>query len=189
LKKHIIAISLVVFNSCGIKTSVLRNGITRVAINEKVYKNKSKFKESILKEIDTLVIYEEYNRVSYTGLQSHIVNMVARKNDYHNSFYSVYRFYNNGCFNVFILNKENKLLKKELFDPNYAGYRGVYYHEKKQIKGDRITQVSGIGTMGKITETFEFKGDTLFIRRKNKWNYIYIKRKIPAELLNREAKW
>ncbi|WP_431164496.1 hypothetical protein [Tenacibaculum halocynthiae] len=191
LKKHLLLIFLaILFVGCGLKTYKLKNGYSKAATNKKVYSNKVKFNESLLKNIDTTVIYEEFNTVSYFGLEATNVNIVARKN-YRDPYtnYEVYRFYKNGLFNLFILNRNDSILQKEMFDPLYTGWRGVLYKEKEELKGDLITQVSGTGTIGKITINFQFKGDTLFVSRKNKWNDIYIKRKIPTELLNHKAEW
>jgi len=178
------------FVGCGLKTYKLKNGYSRAATNKKVYSNKIKFNESIIKYIDTTVIYEKFNTVSYFGLEPTNVNIVARKNYRdHQTHYGVYRFYKNGLFNYFTLNRNDSILQKEMFDPLYTGWRGVLYKEKGVLKGDLITQISGMGAIGKITEIFKFKGDTLFVSRKNISNYIYIKRKIPAELLNHKAEW
>lgn len=76
-----------------------------------------------------------------------------------------------------------------MFDPNYTGWRGIYYEYKSKIKGDLITQISGMGEIGKLTKGFEFKGDTLFVFAKKGGREIYIKREIPISFLNYQANW
>lgn len=162
-----------------------------VATNPKVYANKSKFNKSLLTQIDTLVIYEEFKTIYWEGTEAISVNIVARKNvrDLYSRF-SNYRFYNNGCFNVFILDRQDSILKKRMFNPKYNGLRGVYYKEGDKIKGDYIGKVADSGMKGVIKKEFKFKGDTLFvIDKKEGWNRIYLKRNIPTELLNHNAGW
>jgi len=172
-----------------IRTTILKNGREKAAINPMVYKNRIHFDKSILNQIDTTVIYEEYNTTYYIG--DNPVNVLARDN-YQNpdTYYMVYRFYGNGCFNLFHLNRENSVLTKELFDPGYTGWRGVLYSENGQIKGDLITQISAGGIIGKLTETFEFNGDTLIVTSKTPtWKYIFLKRNISTDLLKFTAGW
>ncbi|MFY9242118.1 MAG: hypothetical protein WAO74_03740 [Polaribacter sp.] len=189
-KNLIILFFLITTISCGIKTFKLKNGYSRAAINERVYKNKKYFEKSILRDIETQIIYEEYNKTFYKGNKP--INVLARKN-YENpySYYQVYKFYDNGNFNLFILNRKEPELKSNMFDPEFTGWRGVLYSENNKIKGDLITQISGTGTIGVIKQTFEFKGDTLFIDRKGNSfeKRVYIKRKVPIELLKNNAEW
>lgn len=170
-----------VFTSCGLKTFTLQDGITEVASNPKVYSNKVKFLRSELGSIDTLTIFEEYNtfekileRYNYKQARSH---------------YGAYRFYGNGCFNYFILDRKDTILSTKMFDPNYSGWRGIYYKNKNKIKGDLSNQISGMGEIGKLTMSFEFKGDTLFVSAKNRDREVYIKRYLPISVLNRQANW
>jgi hypothetical protein len=48
-----------------------------------------------------------------------------------------------------------------------------------------------MGSIGIIKQTFEFKGDTLLIERIGNTfgKKIYIKRKVPIELLKNNAEW
>jgi hypothetical protein len=73
----------------------------------------------------------------------------------------------------------------------FIGWRGVLYSENGVIKGDLINQVSGMGSIGIIKQTFEFKGDILLIERIGNAfeKKIYIKRKVPIELLKNKAEW
>jgi hypothetical protein len=186
----IILFVLISTSSCGIKTFKLKNGYSKAAINEKVYKNKKYFEKSTLKDIDTQIIYEEYNTTFYNGNKP--VNALAREiyENPHTS-YGIYKFYDNGNFNLFILNREEPELKSNMFNPEFTGWRGVLYSENGAIKGDLITQVSGMGSIGIIKQTFEFKGDTLLIERigNSFGKKIYIKRKVPIKLLKNNAEW
>ena len=176
--------------SCGIKTYKLKNGYSKVAIDQKVYRNKRFFDKIILEKIDTLAIYEEYNTAYYSGDRP--VNKLSREN-YENvqTYYGAYKFYGNGNFNLFILDRKEPFLQSKMFDPEYTGWRGILYYENSVIKGDLVTQVSGMGQIGIIEQTFQIYGDTLIVNKKgNKFgNEIYIKRKIPVELLKSTAKW
>ena len=156
--------------------------------NSKVYRNRIYFNHSILTNIDTAVIYEEFNTSFY--ISNNPVNVLAR-NNYQNYYtlYSVYRFYGNGCFNLFILDRDKPTLDKEMFDPTFTGWRGVFYRKTDKINGDLITQVTGAGSIGTITETFEFKGDTLLVHDRDRLKHIFIKRHIPKELLSFNADW
>lgn len=181
---------ILLLTSCGIRTTVLKDGVTRIAINEKVYHNKLKFNSLIIDKIDTTVIYEECRTVFLKdGLP---VNVLARQEtENRNTFYSAYRFYNNGCFNVFILNRETDAsLSSNDFNPDYAGHRGIYFKEKSKIKGNLITQVTGYGETGTIREIFQFEGDTLYVTSGNpKQTYIFVKRNLPTDFLKWKANW
>ena len=170
-----------------ITTTVLKNSFQKAPTNPKVFKNRIYFEISSLSQIDTTVIYEEYNS-SYFGDKS-IKGLVRENYISSDSFYEVYRFYGNGCFSLFHLNKNIKTLTKEMFDPNYTGWRGILYTKENKLTGDLITQVSGVGTIGIIKEIFKFKGDTLFVNEKNNGKHIYIKRKISNEFMNSKAEW
>ncbi len=173
--------------SC-IKTTILKNGHQKAALNPKVYKNRIFFDKSILSEIDTTVIFEEYNTSFY--ISGKPVNVFARFNYQDpNTIYGVYRFYGNGCFNYFGLDRDSVTLTKKMFDPTYTGWRGVFYKAKGEIRGDLITQIDQIGSIGTMRVAFEFKGDTLFVKAKGQRERIYIKRKIANELLSFNAEW
>src|SRR5688572_11090897 len=168
--------------SCIQKTT-LKNGRSRVATNPKVYKNRIFFDKSILNGVDTLAIYEEYNTTFYIGDKP--VNVLARHNiENPNHHYSVYRFYGNGNFNKFYLDRNNETMNNEMFNPEYNGTRGVLYKKNGEIKGDMFAQINGAGGMGVLTATFKFKDDTLFYFPEiSKRKYIFIKRNIDKRLL------
>ncbi len=158
---------ILLLTSCGLRTTILKDGVTKVAVNEKVYKNKSKFDASIVSFIDTTVIYEEYNTRFYkNGFPVNVLARLNTENPY--NWYQAYRFYNNGCYNVFILNRQTDVaLSSKNFNPDYVGHRGIYFKEKSKIKGNLITQVTDYGETGIIKEIFQFDGDTLYVTSGN----------------------
>ncbi|MCH8904016.1 MAG: hypothetical protein IIA45_08900 [Bacteroidetes bacterium] len=166
--------------SC-VNTYKLSDGISRVPSNSKVYKNKSKFNISLLNTIDTSVVYEKYS-IRY--------NILARMDNHpETSIYGVYRFYPGGYFNYFVLDRDIALDIKD-FDPVYTGYRGVYYHEKNEIRYDNFGISNGLGWIGKLTGAFTFIGDTLYKKSDySSYVQIYIKRELPKEYLKYRVDW
>lgn len=181
-KLFIYSAILFIVASCAMKTYKLQNGITKVPYDKKVYKNKSRFNKELLKIIDTAAVYEAY---------SEKYNILTRLDNHpENSFYGVYRFYANGCFNLFYF--ERDIIQKENdFNPNYRGYRGVYYKEGDEIKSDLFSIANDWGWTGKLNESLIFKGDTLYVKRDKSRGNIekYVKRKLPAEYLKYKADW
>lgn len=172
--------------ACSPRTFVLKNGITRAPSDRDFFKNKSKFQPDLLAVVDTSVIYEEYIDSYYAGTTKVPFNNVGRLKE-GARFYSVIRFYPNGSFSYFTIDGQKDLAPQ--IDPSYNGWRGVYYKDRNEIKADMLTQVSGIGTLGKITEKFSFNGDTLYVHRKGKWDYKYVKRKVDQKLLLPTSDW
>lgn len=163
------------------QTFLLSNQRTRVPSDSKVYINKQKFDRNILTIIDTNVIYEKFDSR----------NAILARDDYReeNNIYDVIRFYPNGCFNIFFINK-TKNLSKQNFDPNYTGYRGVYYNEGSKIKFDLFAEVDQQGHIGKLSGILEFNGDKLILKRDDlKYSEIYIKNKIPNDYLKFNPEW
>lgn len=167
--------------SC-MKTLTLQNGVTRIPADSSVYVNKIKFTKELLKVVDTNVVYESYN-MRYQELD---------RLDTHREIthYYVYRFYPNGCFNCFVINKKKELDTVE-FNPDYNGLRGVYYSETNKIRYDFFASINDHLDMGRITGEFIFSGDTLFVTRDDLPgnNRIYIKRRLPAEYFQYKATW
>jgi hypothetical protein len=155
------------------KTMTLENGRTKVPVEAEVYRNRSKFNESLLKIIDTSVVYKH---VSIYGISS--------------KAYWVYRFYPNGQFNLFIIDADRSSGEKD-FDPKFNGYRGVYYLEKNRIRFDRFGPINENRQTGKLTGTFNFNGDTLFVvEDKNKpYSKSCIKYVPPPEYMQYKADW
>ena len=179
--------------SCGIKTNLLEDKITEVPLNNEIFKNKTFFDKKLLNQIDTTVVYEEFTKYIYKGLEKIKVNIPERLNKHDKtSTYQVYKFYNNGDVNLFVLYK-NDSLKNNNIKPNYLGYRGVYYSKKNQIQIDLFT-VTGYNfkkEYGIINNIIEMKGDTLFEKSTKDITSVsvYIKRKIPKEFLNYKSDW
>ncbi|WP_124637109.1 hypothetical protein [Taibaiella sp. KBW10] len=189
MKKQTILPILLLLVSCA-QTTTLRNGYSKAPTKSKVFKNSVYFEQAILDQIDTTVIYEEYNDNYYEGLVKQ-ENVLARHN-YANrhTTYGVYRFYGNGCFNLFHLDRDKPELTAEMFDPAYTGWRGVLYKKKNKILGDMFTQTGQMGwQLGKQTEAFIFRGDTLIVELKNVHKFFYIKRHIDKKLLEHHAEW
>jgi hypothetical protein len=186
-------IFIILLIGCGIKTTVLQDGTTRVAVNQKVYKNISKFDTSMVTVIDTTVIYEAYNTL-YNENGIPVYKKLARlttKIENPDNYYHVYRFYNNGCYNLFILDREKDAsLGKNDFNPDYAGNRGIYFKEDSVFIGNIVVQKNGIGERGIRKELFYFSGDTLFRTIKNSpYTQIFIKRNVPSDYLKWKATW
>jgi hypothetical protein len=143
-----------------------------------------------MNQIDTTVIYEEYENNYYEGFVKQDDKLARHNYTNPNKIYSVYRFYGNGNFNEFHLDRDDSILTKQFFDPSYAGWRGILYKKKGEILGDMFTQVGQLSSqLGISTSEFTFKGDTLFVERKNLNKYVFIKRKINKELLDFNANW
>ena len=170
----VLYLSMFLLTSC-LRTRLLNDGYTNVATNPKVYKNKKYFDNSVLEKIDTAAIYEEVTIKGY---------------DDPNTNYGVYRFYSNGRYNLFHLNRDNKILTPDLFDPTINGWRGILYKEDGKIFGDLITQTGEIRwAISRQTQEFLVNGDTLIVTVKNLHSNVYLKRRVPNYLLNHTADW
>lgn len=177
----LLVLTFVLISSC-LKTITLQNERTPVPAKSDVYKNKTKFEKSLLRVVDTNVIYEFFNQ-SYNVLQRLDTNIETRT-------YGVYRFYPDGALNFFSLNRD-KPLDSIYFNPKYNGYRGVYYLENKKIRYDLFAEINGWGWIGRLSGTLTFIGDTLYVKRDYSTMYIdiYIKRKLPDGYLDYKADW
>lgn len=181
LRSHTWGLIVLLFLSCQMKTYTLKNGKTKVPVNPSAYKNKSKFDASLLKSIDTVVIYEEYS------LERNI--LLRLDNNPVTRFYGVYRFYSNGCFNYFTIDRE-AILDTNSFNPAYDGNRGVYYKVENQIKGDLFARSNEIGWIDSLPRVFTFSGDTLYsYNNLNKQTRTFLKRELPDGYLNYSANW
>ena len=174
--------------SCNMKVYTLLDKATDVPKNEEVYGNKSKFNETILNTIDTNAVYEEYDTEK---------NILARLDPCTSCRgYLIFRFYPNGCLNMFYFKRNSTLPVKE-FDPLYTGYRGVFYLENNKIRYDYFAEIDAQQHIGKISGTLSVVGDTLYVNRDdrkglNATSYspkIYIKRKLPAEYFVYKPGW
>ena len=76
------------------------------------------------------------------------------------------------------------------FNPNYDGYRGVYFGQDNQIKYNLFAETNGVGWIGKLTGTLTFRGDTLYENLDTSVGiHIYVKLKLPKEYLNYTVMW
>lgn len=181
VRSHTWGLIVLLFLSCQMKTYTLQNGKTKVPKKSSVYANKSKFEVSLLSIIDTTVVYEEFD------IDKKI--LLRYDNDITTKFYGIYRFYSDGYFNLFIINRED-VLDTNSFNPEYRGYRGVYYKEDNQIRYDIFTIINELGHIGKLSGTFKISSDTLLVNRDvNKYPRMYIKRVLPSSFLNHQANW
>lgn len=175
---------LLVFGSMTscIKTFTLQNGRTKVPAKAIVYKNKKNFDKVLLNVIDTAIVYEQFNN-RYNVLQ-------RLDNHIETSVYSSYRFYSDGSFNVFFMDREEPSSLNDL-NPDYNGRRGVYYLKENNIRYDFFSAINQWGWVGKLTGEFTFSGDTLYVNRdvSPKEVDIYIKRKLPTEYFQFKANW
>ncbi len=129
--KNIAGILLLITLSGCARTVTLENGYSVAPANQRVFKNKSLFSKDLLADIDTTVIYEEFEREPYYGMEKG-EPVLARYNYRNvNTSYTVYRFYGNGCYSIFNLNRNDTLLTSQRFNPAYTGWRGVLYTKKK----------------------------------------------------------
>ena len=189
MKRIIYILAFLTFVSCSTKV-LLNDGYTKTPSNPRVFKNRIYFNKSVLSSIDTNAIYEELQTNQYNGFEKQ-ENILARHN-YQNSntVYGVYKFYGNGNFNLFSLDRTKPELTAEMFDPALTGWRGVLYTKKNKILGDIFTQTGQMNWQSGI-QTYEFSvvGDTLFVEFKNLHKYTYVKRKIATSILNHNANW
>jgi hypothetical protein len=151
-----------------------------VPLHPRKYVDIKKFDNSLSKIIDTKAIYEEINLV-YDDL--------SKSNT--SSFYRVLRFYPNGCFNTFgLYRKTDNILKDNIFNPRYNGYRGFYNKVNNEIIFDKFAGKNQSRDLGKFSGTITVKNDTLFMYTKE-LNIVrtFIKRELPYELIDYIADW
>jgi hypothetical protein len=176
--------------SCGMRTVVLQDGITKVPAHEKQYAARTAIPPSLTAQMDTTVIYEAFNTTVYTGDRP--VSVLARLNTSHpDTWYAAYRFYSNGRFNLFILNREaDTAMTAQDFNPARTGYRGIYYSRRNGLQGDLVVPVSGMGYFGTRTDKLEFRQDTLLVYSSSSEKpLIFLKRKLPAGYLKWTGTW
>ncbi len=204
------------FFSC-IKTIYLQDGITYVAINSKVYANRSKFTTDIFSVIDTNAIYEECIFENENYIPKRLLPYKLSKNKFNqdiiaDNFCLSLKFYGNGNVNFFAFGKfrndikddykyyffnENNEFYPDLLNPEYTGSRGIYYWDKN--KKSVIIELLGLksGIM-KITKTnLYFSEDKeIFTERERGQTYneyvkphFFIKKKFPPDFFKYKADW
>ena len=163
------------------KTFTLQNSRTKVPAKAVVFKNRAKFDKTLLNVIDTGVIYEQFNQ-KYNVLQRLDTHLET-------SMYGAYRFYLDGRFNLFFIDR-NKPLDPNDLNPDYNGKRGVYYRNENKIHYELFAEINQWGWVGKLTGSFTFEGDKLYVKRdKLEEVEIYVKRKLPREYFKYKANW
>jgi hypothetical protein len=169
--------------SCGVKTYKLENGYTKVPVNPRNYVNIKIFDSNLHGIIDTTCIYEQFNTNYNTlsRLDKHIET----------SIYGVLRFYSNGCFNRFNLDRgRDQLLTDNNFNPSYCGYRGYYNKKDAVIRFDMFAPITQMREIGKLSGIINVQGDTIYlVTDKYREVEVFIKRKVSKELLNYKANW
>ncbi len=172
---------VVCFFSCSLKTYKLLDGRTRVPVDTSIFTKRMKFEPSLLRIIDTGIIYEELNR--RYGELSRLNNQLE------NLVYGTYRFYGDGRVSEFAITKQEPFTPLQ-FDPRYNGHQGVYYLEKGKIRMQLCAQVDQRGGFGLLYSTLRISGDTLFEKRDDlSYEEIYIKRSLPDSFFVFQPYW
>lgn len=178
--------------SCNVKTRYLDNNKTRVPTDNQVFGNRGLFNSDVLKEIDTDVIYEEI--YGYLSQKDNFIPLGKQKNYNTQMQVGYYRFYENGCVNFFILEKDfNAAQQERNINPEYDGSRGILY----QKEGARKVDLFAIKSYGLkpnydiITRIIEIKGDSLFEKTMKDANSVrvYAKRKLSPMASAYTADW
>lgn len=178
--------------SCNVKTRYLDNNKTRVPTDNQVFGNRGLFNSDVLKGIDTDVIYEEI--YGYLSQKDNFIPLGKQKNYNTQMQAGYYRFYENGCMNFFILEKNfNAAQQERNINPEYDGSRGILY----QKEGTRKVDLFAIKSYGLkpnydiITRIIEIKGDSLFEKSMKDPNSVrvYAKRKLSPMASTYTADW
>jgi len=188
VRKNILFVTLLllaVIISCDSPKSVLLNR-TKVPLDNKVFNHKQNLM-SISKDIDTLTLYEEFRKSTYiSGTKKIEVNLPERLNTVNSQgMYSAYKFYGNGCINLFFFDK-NDSLTKEMLNPKFDGYRGIVFKQDNKLVMMRYVEVGEMGNFGLAKTYFRISGDTLIL---DEYPYYFIKRKLPKEWFTYKADW
>jgi hypothetical protein len=171
--------------------NTLNNGRTKVPANKNYFKNKQYFNESLLKVIDTAAVYEE--KYSYRSFEKDFTSINNEKSYRTDGWTSIYKFYSNGCVNYFSFKNGYEIEKNDL-NPEYNGYRGIYYIDNKgNIKIDEFVIVGyGFTTLyGMDAMKVEIRGDTILTKRLHAPTSIrvYTKKELPKEYFQYKSDW
>ncbi|MDR3328392.1 MAG: hypothetical protein LBT04_09875 [Prevotellaceae bacterium] len=147
--------------------------------------------KDLLHLVDTAAIYVE--QYSYETKNKNSFDRQNDKNIYRTDYwYGMYKFYSKGEVNCFFFEDNYNILPKDL-NPEYKGYRGVYYRENSVIKMDLFIVVGEHIQWGMEANILKFEGDTLLVKRIVKLDprkvTVYVKRKLPKEYLIYKADW
>jgi hypothetical protein len=171
--------------------NTLLDDSTKIPADKNYFKNKKYFSVSLLDKIDTAVIYKE--DYYYSSNKKDFTPIDNKKWYSTNNRVSIYKFYSNGCINLFFFRNGYEIEKNDL-NPEYKGHRGVYYIDNKgNIKIDKFVIVGyGFGPLYDINKSIvKIKGDTLLIKYFSNLTSVdvYVKQKIPKEWLIYKADW
>lgn len=110
--------------SCSIKSKLLENKKTKVPSDINYFTNhfRQKYDVKLFKEIEKNSIYVAIFHKDIDGNKFYSSN----------GNYSAYKFYQNGCVNVFRLT-EDAVLADMSFDPKTRGHRGVTYNKTNKL--------------------------------------------------------
>ena len=179
--KCLFALFSVFFVSC---TSVvfLKDGHVTVPANSTFYKNRIYFDKELLHLIDTNSIYFEIEPSKPKFKNPNLKNAMNNRT-------GAYKFYSNGCFNLFYLNNGQNI-DNQTFDPSYSGWRGIIYKRNGEFLGDMFVQLeTDTNVISHCTAIFEFVGDTIKVNMENLYKRKYVKQKISDGKLNYRPNW
>lgn len=176
VKKVIFSIIILTVCSSCIKTYVLKDGYTKVPVNDKLYKN-PKFSADVFKIIDTNSIYIDTFSLYRFTLSPPKYSFTAL------------RFYSNGLYNRFKIDN-NRILLDDLGNVNLnfkeTGSRGYYYYKDNELQlvsfGSENESYTTVTVESKIILTVD--GLLKQVYRDNKVSYFYKKRAIPEKWKN-----
>jgi hypothetical protein len=171
---------IVVISGCGLKYEVLKNGYTKVPRNDYKFENKQESVTLGVIPFRTDCIYEELSNFN---------NQPARKDvgNKETFFYETLRFYDNGCINIFLLNRDNVNIE---FNPEFFGYRGVYYSVNNRWKFDLFAPQSERAIYGIISGEISLNGDTISLIRENGYQNRFVIHEIEKlNLIEYSANW
>lgn len=188
--KRVSLFIVMLFISCGIKTTMLSNRITVVPVSRELFKSKILFKSSLLKQIDVESIYKE--EFGYQCKENSFEKINNLK-EYRSGFFRCYyKFYSNGCINSFLFQNLGEVTLPNI-NPAYNGERGVLYMKEDEIRLDLFT-IKGYSfkrDYGIVTSIIKIKGDTLYEKEINNLRHVnvYLKKKLSKEFLVYKPDW
>lgn len=181
----LILFSVFLYSCGGIEYKILKDGWKKVPKYGVVYEEGlSKFNKQVLKLIDTNAVY----------LQLDIeLNILKKDTDkFSDLYYGAYRFYPNGYLNSFGLVRDSAF-NKYTFNPDYTGFRGVYYQEDGVIKAQKFATRGELRIFAAGLEEIKVKGDTIYVRKYDNsyrnWYRKYLKVKVADSLINFKVDW
>jgi hypothetical protein len=171
-KTLVVAISFIIFYSCCYTGRKSEFGLPRNDIKRLDIPLSYEF-------IDTIAVYKLVADCFYN---KSLKKVILFKNQHENYPYTSYlKFYRNGKLGLFIIPKEDTInLTKKHFNPEKAKM-GYYFIEDNKIK----TRISTIGDCALYiaNDKGTIVGDSITLLNKNGIGNIFVKRKVPKEIL------